>query len=153
MRMPLSGDWCSLFGGMLMPFDALTLFGLFAVSTMLLFYALEDRSPWFVFAFAIACALAAWLLVGCGMPQEAEVSGFRHQIIDPNPNTGKDCCTDVLMLGDINGDGQLDVIVGAEQIQKRAQGAGTLRESEHEVFLKPLKAQRALLHITRLQVL
>jgi hypothetical protein len=43
----------------LMPFDALTLFGLFAVSSMLLFYALEDRSPWFVFAFAIACALAS----------------------------------------------------------------------------------------------
>jgi hypothetical protein len=42
-----------------MPFDALTLFGLFAVSSMLLFYALEDRSPWFVFAFAIACALAS----------------------------------------------------------------------------------------------
>ncbi|MBK8009470.1 MAG: hypothetical protein IPK23_14420 [Rhizobiales bacterium] len=39
--------------------DALTLFGLLAVSAMLLFYALEDRSPWFVFAFAIACALAS----------------------------------------------------------------------------------------------
>ncbi|MBX3521326.1 MAG: hypothetical protein KF835_15045 [Xanthobacteraceae bacterium] len=42
-----------------MPFDALTLFGLFAVSAMLLFYALEDRSPWFIFAFAIACALGS----------------------------------------------------------------------------------------------
>jgi len=42
-----------------MLFDALTLFGLFAVSAMLLFYAFEDRSPWFVFAFAIACALAS----------------------------------------------------------------------------------------------
>jgi len=42
-----------------MPFDALTLFGLFAVSAMLLFYAFEDRSPWFVFAFAIACAFAS----------------------------------------------------------------------------------------------
>ena len=39
--------------------DALTLFGLFAVSAMLLFYALEDRSPWFIFAFAIACALGS----------------------------------------------------------------------------------------------
>lgn len=68
-------------------------------------------------ATTLACALAAWLLVGCGMHQEAEVSGFRHQIIDPNPNTGKDCCTDVLMLGDINGDGQLDVIVGAENAE------------------------------------
>ena len=37
--------------------DALTLFGLFAVTMMLVFYALEDRSPWFILAFAGACAL------------------------------------------------------------------------------------------------
>jgi hypothetical protein len=39
--------------------DALTLFGLFAVTAMLVFYALEDRSPWFIPAFAGACALAS----------------------------------------------------------------------------------------------
>lgn len=39
--------------------DALTLFGLFAVTAMLLFYALEDRSAWFVLAFAGACALGS----------------------------------------------------------------------------------------------
>jgi len=39
--------------------DALTLFGLFAVSAMLLTYALEDRSHWFVLGFAGACALAS----------------------------------------------------------------------------------------------
>jgi len=39
--------------------DGLTLFGLMAVSAMLLFYALEDRSPWYVMAFAGACALAS----------------------------------------------------------------------------------------------
>ena len=32
--------------------DALTLFGLLAVTAMLVFYALEDRSPWFSLAFA-----------------------------------------------------------------------------------------------------
>jgi len=32
--------------------DALTLFGLLAVTAMLVFYALEDRSPWFILAFA-----------------------------------------------------------------------------------------------------
>ena len=37
--------------------DHLTLFGLIAVTAMLVFYALEDRSPWFVLAFAAACAL------------------------------------------------------------------------------------------------
>lgn len=39
--------------------DGLTLFGLLAVTAMLVFYALEDRSAWFVLAFAGACALAS----------------------------------------------------------------------------------------------
>jgi len=39
--------------------DALTLFGLFAVSAMLVCYALESRSHWFVFLFALSCALGS----------------------------------------------------------------------------------------------
>jgi hypothetical protein len=39
--------------------DALTLFGLSAVSAMLIFYALEDHSPWYILAFAGACVLAS----------------------------------------------------------------------------------------------
>ena len=39
--------------------DFLTLFGLFAVTAMLVLYALEDRSPWFILAFAGACVLAS----------------------------------------------------------------------------------------------
>ena len=39
--------------------DNLTVFGLFAVTAMLVAYALEDRSTWFIAAFAVACALAA----------------------------------------------------------------------------------------------
>lgn len=39
--------------------DGLTLFGLLAVSLMLVFYALEDRSPWFILAFGGACALGS----------------------------------------------------------------------------------------------
>ncbi len=39
--------------------DSLTLFGLVAVTAMLVFYALEDRSRWFILAFAGACALAS----------------------------------------------------------------------------------------------
>jgi hypothetical protein len=39
--------------------DLLTVFGLFAVTAMLACYALEDRSPWFVLAFAAACVLAS----------------------------------------------------------------------------------------------
>jgi hypothetical protein len=37
----------------------LTAFGLFAVSAMLVFYALEARSHWFVLAFAGACVLGS----------------------------------------------------------------------------------------------
>lgn len=36
--------------------DALSLFGLFAVSLMLVSYALEDRSAWWIQVFAVACA-------------------------------------------------------------------------------------------------
>jgi hypothetical protein len=39
--------------------DRLTLFGLFAVTAMLIFYTLEPRSRWFVLGFAAACALGS----------------------------------------------------------------------------------------------
>jgi hypothetical protein len=37
----------------------LSAFGLFAVTAMLVTYALEDRSRWFTLAFAGACALGS----------------------------------------------------------------------------------------------
>ena len=37
----------------------LTLFGLFAVSSMLITYALEKRNSWFIFLFAVSCALGS----------------------------------------------------------------------------------------------
>jgi len=39
--------------------DALTLFGLFAVSAMLVCYAFEKRSPWFILGFTVSCALGS----------------------------------------------------------------------------------------------
>lgn len=39
--------------------DSLTLFGVFAVTLMVILYAFEDRSPHFVLAFAGACVLAS----------------------------------------------------------------------------------------------
>jgi hypothetical protein len=39
--------------------DGLTLFGFFSVTAMLVCYAFEERSAWFVLAFAGACALAS----------------------------------------------------------------------------------------------
>ncbi len=39
--------------------DRLTLFGLFAVSAMLVTYALEKRSPWFILGFAVSCLMGS----------------------------------------------------------------------------------------------
>lgn len=39
--------------------DVLTAFGLFAVSAMLVCYALEARSPWWTLAFAASCLLGS----------------------------------------------------------------------------------------------
>ncbi len=39
--------------------NGLTLFGLLAVTAMLVCYGFERRSPWFVLAFAFSCALAS----------------------------------------------------------------------------------------------
>lgn len=39
--------------------SALTVFGLFAVTAMLVFYALEERHPLCILGFAAACALGS----------------------------------------------------------------------------------------------
>lgn len=39
--------------------NPLTLFGLFAVTAMMICYALENRAPAFILAFAVACILAS----------------------------------------------------------------------------------------------
>jgi len=39
--------------------DALTWFGLFSVTAMLVCFAVERRSPWFVLGFAVVCALGS----------------------------------------------------------------------------------------------
>jgi hypothetical protein len=38
---------------------ALTIFGLFAVTAMLVFYALEERGPHYILGFALACGLGS----------------------------------------------------------------------------------------------
>src|SRR5204863_3855668 len=43
----------------LSPLSPLSLFGLFAVTAMLVCYAFEDRSRWFILAFAVACWLGS----------------------------------------------------------------------------------------------
>lgn len=49
---------CAPYNGA-MHLDALTIYGLVSVSLMLLFYALEPRSHWFVLAFAVSCVMAS----------------------------------------------------------------------------------------------
>jgi len=39
--------------------NSLTLFGLFAVTAMVVTYALENRSHWFVLGFAFSCVLGS----------------------------------------------------------------------------------------------
>jgi hypothetical protein len=39
--------------------DLLTMFGLFAVTAVLVFYALEERHPVFILGFAAACSLGS----------------------------------------------------------------------------------------------
>jgi hypothetical protein len=39
--------------------NTLSAFGLFAVTLMLLSYALEKHSPWFILAFAFSCVLGS----------------------------------------------------------------------------------------------
>jgi hypothetical protein len=45
------GDCCKM--------DALTAFGLFAVTAMMVCYALEQKNRWFVFGFALSCGLGS----------------------------------------------------------------------------------------------
>ena len=39
---------------------------------------------------------------------------FHRVVVDAQPLTGPDCCTDVLAIGDINGDGLADLVLGAQ---------------------------------------
>lgn len=39
--------------------SAVTAFGLFSVTAMMICYALEERSRWFILAFAVSCTLAS----------------------------------------------------------------------------------------------
>ena len=54
----------------------LTLFGLFAVTAMLICYALEARSSWFILAFAVSC----WLGSAYGFMQGAWPFGIVEAI-------------------------------------------------------------------------
>ncbi|HEY8470943.1 MAG TPA: VCBS repeat-containing protein [Longimicrobiales bacterium] len=82
---------------------------------------------------SLRAAIGGWLagavvLAGCGdsrTPPEVAVSEasralFFHHVVDPTPPGGAECCTDVIGVGDLNGDGYADIVVGGEH----ASGAG-----------------------------
>jgi len=56
--------------------DLLTAFGLFAVSAMLICYAMENRSRWWILGFALAC----WLGSAYGFLQGAWPFGLVEAI-------------------------------------------------------------------------
>jgi presenilin-like A22 family membrane protease len=56
--------------------SGLTLFGLFAVTAMVVFYALEKRSSWFILAFAFSCMMAS----GYGFLQGAWPFGIAEAV-------------------------------------------------------------------------
>ena len=69
--------------------------------------------------FVRSSALALLLIPhGCSDGEGSAIKGappFRRMVIDPAPASGPDCCTDICALGDIDGDGYLDVVIGAEK--------------------------------------
>ena len=54
----VSGPLCPAIPNLASDMDLLSLFGFAATSLMLLCYALEEKSPWFVLGFAASCALS-----------------------------------------------------------------------------------------------
>ena len=63
-----------------MQLDGLTLFGLLSLSAMLVFYALEHRSHWYVLAMAGACIAASIIHIAAPSSKPNKISLYRFNI-------------------------------------------------------------------------
>jgi hypothetical protein len=65
------------------------------------------RRPWLVVAIVL-------IATSCAPPVDTGPGAFTHVVIDPVPDAGAQCCSDSLALGDIDGDGMADVVLGTQ---------------------------------------
>ncbi|MBN2009920.1 VCBS repeat-containing protein [candidate division KSB1 bacterium] len=67
-----------------------------------------------IFKIRVKSLILFYLLLSFFSVVKADDLSFKHLIIDNEPNSGSECCTDVCAVGDINGDGYPDVVIGGE---------------------------------------
>ena len=72
------------------------------------------RNSFSVWAHASGTIVFALVIVCVALPVESETLVFDYTIIDPSPPSGSSCCLDICAIGDIDGDGINDIVVGSE---------------------------------------
>ncbi|HET9061796.1 MAG TPA: VCBS repeat-containing protein [Candidatus Binatia bacterium] len=59
-------------------------------------------------------AAAMSVVAACSSPVGGDSVLFTHAAIDPAPDSGVECCSDSLALGDIDGDSATDIVLGSQ---------------------------------------